>query len=83
MHKVKWNGVSGVEKEMDFPTLDLALKFSQSLGTFVSITDGKTELVGHFGVDSIDNGILPDGTDYSWYKRRKPDAKKNREAQRV
>lgn len=79
MYKVKWKGPSGVEKQVNFGTLDAAMTFSKSLGVFVSIDDGKMEMVGCFGVDSIRNGILPDGTDYSWYKRRKPDAKKNRD----
>jgi len=74
MYKVKWLGPSGVEKEIEFPNLDSAMLFSKSLGVFVSISDGKTEMVGRFGVDSIKNGILPDGTRYNWYKRRKPDA---------
>ena len=71
MYKVIWTGVSGTDKSLDFPNLDLAMKFSKSLGTFVTISDGKVEIVGKFGADSVKEGVLPDGTVYSWVKRRK------------
>ena len=71
MYKVNWNGASGTDKSLDFPSLDLAMKFSQSLGTFVVISDGKIEIVGKFGADSVKEGVLPDGTAYGWTKRRK------------
>ena len=74
MYKVKWIGPSGVEKEITVTSLDSAMTFSRQLGTFVSISDGKMEMVGCFGVDSVKNGQLPEGTNYSWYKRRRPDA---------
>ena len=72
MYKVLWNGPSGVEKNLEFPNLDAAMEFSKTLGRFVTITDGKFEAVGNFGVDSVKRGRLPDGNDYGWYKRRKP-----------
>jgi hypothetical protein len=74
MYRVKWKGLSGVEKEITVPTLDSAMKFSKSLGSFVSIRGGGMEIVGKFGVDSIENGRCPDGVDYDWYKRRNPHA---------
>ena len=70
--EVKWNGPSGVEKSLMFPSLNAAMEFSKGLGTFVTITNGDFEIVGKFGVDSVKEGVLPDGTDYSWYKRRRP-----------
>ena len=70
--EVKWNGPSGVEKSLMFPSLGAAMEFSKGLGTFVTITNGDFEIVGKFGVDSVKEGVLPDGTDYSWYKRRRP-----------
>lgn len=72
MYKVNWNGANGTDKSLEFPDLDLAMKFSKSLGTFVTISDGKIEIVGKFGADSVKEGVLPDGSDYSWYKRRTP-----------
>jgi hypothetical protein len=71
MFEVKWTGVSGVEKTLKFPSLALAMEFSKGLGTFVVISNGEFEIVGKFGVDSVKEGVLPDGTDYSWMKRRK------------
>jgi len=35
------------------PTLDDAIKFAKGYGTFVTITDGTTEIVGKFGVDEV------------------------------
>lgn len=72
MYKVLWNGPSGVEKELGFSSLNAAMDFSKSLGRFVTITDGKFEAVGKFGADGVKQGRLPDGSDYGWYKRRKP-----------
>lgn len=71
MYKVKWLGYSGVEKSLNFPTLDAAMQFSKTLNRFVVITDGVTEIVGKFGVDSIKDGVCPDGVEYTWVKRRK------------
>jgi hypothetical protein len=71
MYKVKWLGYSGVEKSLDFPNLDSAMQFSKTMNRFVIITNGVTEIVGKFGVDSVKESILPDGTEYGWYKRRK------------
>lgn len=71
MYKVKWLGYSGVEKSLDFPTLDAAMQFGKTLNRFVVITDGVTEIVGKFGVDSIKDGVCPDGVEYTWVKRRK------------
>jgi hypothetical protein len=69
--EVKWNGPSGVEKSLMFPSLGAAMEFSKGLGTFVTITNGDFEVVGKFGVDSVKEGVLPDGTNYGWMKRRK------------
>jgi hypothetical protein len=69
--EVKWTGPSGVEKVLKFPSLALAMEFSKGLGTFVVISNGEFEIVGKFGVDSVKEGVLPDGTSYSWMKRRK------------
>jgi hypothetical protein len=67
---VKWKGQSGIEKSLDFPTLDAAMTFSKTLGTVVTISNGDFEVIGKFGVDSIKDGKCPDGLDYTWMKRR-------------
>jgi hypothetical protein len=65
MYKVKYEN-----KENEFVTLDEALKFSRELNCFVSIQGNGMELVGIFGADEIKDGKLPDGTNYTWKKRR-------------
>ena len=52
------------------PTLDDAMKFAKGYNKFVTITDGTTEIVGKFGVDAVENKILPDGESYTWTMRR-------------
>ncbi len=65
MYEVKWK-----EDSKQFITLDEAMKFSKELNCFVTIVGDGMELVGMFGSDSVNNGKLPDGTDYTWMKRR-------------
>jgi len=52
------------------PTLDDAMKFAKSYNKFVTITDGTTEIVGKFGVDTVEDKILPNGESYTWTMRR-------------
>ena len=55
-------------------TLDEALKWANELrnngNRFVTIASENPDSVGKAGVDSIVDGQLPDGTDYTWRKRR-------------
>ena len=74
MYEVKWKDTAGrgcVEEVVD---LSAALAFARQLGILVTINGGGMEIVGVFGADSVQDGKLPDGTDYSWYKRRRPNA---------
>ena len=50
------------------PTLEDAMAFAKGYGKFVTITDGVTEIVGKFGVDTIIDGMCPDGVQYDWNK---------------
>jgi len=52
------------------PTLDDAMKFAKGYNKFVTITDGTTEIVGKFGVDAVEEKVLPDGETYDWTMRR-------------
>ena len=52
------------------PTLDDAMKFAKSYNKFVTITDGTTEIVGKFGVDAVEEKVLPNGESYTWTMRR-------------
>ena len=55
-------------------TLDQALKWANELrangNRFVTIASENPNSVGRPGVDSIEDGQLPDGTVYTWRKRR-------------
>lgn len=55
-------------------TLDQALKWANELrangNRFVTIASENPDSVGLAGVDAVVDGILPDGTEYTWKKRR-------------
>lgn len=63
MYKVIYKDV-----EVEFATLDLAMDYAKTLNQFVTIKGGTFEIVGMFGVDSIKNGVCPDGVKYDWNK---------------
>jgi hypothetical protein len=54
--------------ETEFPSLDAAMAYAKTLDAFVSIVGREFEIVGMFGVDSIKNGVCPDGVAYDWNK---------------
>jgi hypothetical protein len=55
-------------KQQEFATLDLAMTHAKTLNEFVSITGNGLEIVGRFGVDSVQDGKTPDGIAYTWNK---------------
>ena len=53
----------------DFPTLESAMQVAKIVGFFVTITGPDNfEVCGVFGVDSVENGLTPDGHVYDWNK---------------
>jgi hypothetical protein len=54
--------------ETEFPSLDAAMAYAKTLDAFVSIVGNEFEIVGMFGVDSVKNGLCPDGVAYDWNK---------------
>jgi hypothetical protein len=60
-------------KELDgFLTLDSAMKAAKAVGFFVTIKGPNDfEVCGVFGVDSIKNGVCPDGVKYDWNKNNR------------
>jgi len=50
------------------PTLDDAIVFAKGYGRFVTIKGKDFEACGVFGVDSVKDGICPDGIAYDWNK---------------
>ena len=55
-------------KETEFANLDLAIAYAKELNVFVTIQGGEFEIVGKFGVDSVEDGLCPDGVKYDWNK---------------
>ena len=74
MYKVNWKDTAGRGCVEEVNDLSAALLFATELGIPVTINGGGMEIVGVFGADSVDNGLLPNGDKYSWYKRRRPNA---------
>lgn len=56
--------------EREFAGLGPAMDWAKTLEQFVTITGNGFEIVGKFGVDSVKDGVCPDGVEYSWKKRR-------------
>jgi len=63
MYKVKSKTII-----FDVMTLDEAMHTAKVINEFVTITGPDFEIVGMFGVDSVKNGLCPDGIAYDWNK---------------
>ena len=50
------------------PTLNEAMAFAKIVGTFVTIKGPDFEVCGLFGVDTVKDGLCPDGVAYDWNK---------------
>ena len=50
------------------PTLNEAMAFAKIVGTFVTIQGPTFEVCGQFGVDTVKDGLCPDGVAYDWNK---------------
>ena len=60
--------VKGKNETHTAKSLDEAMKCAKMMNEFVTITGPDFEIVGMFGVDSIKNGLCPDGVKYDWNK---------------
>ena len=49
-------------------TLDEAMTFAKTVGMFLTIKGPDFEVCGVFGVDSVKDGVCPDGVAYDWNK---------------
>ena len=63
--------VIGKEEKFKVLTLAEAMNLAKHMNEFVTIKGDDFEIVGKFGVDSIKDGVCPDGVEYDWKKRRK------------
>jgi hypothetical protein len=52
----------------EFNTLNDAMSFAKIVGVFVTIKGSEFEVCGVFGVDTVANGVCPDGIAYDWNK---------------
>ncbi len=75
MFKVYWTDPTGQPCSQDFDGLTDALshsKYLRDIGrTFVTMVSENPDVVGKPGVDSVVDGVLPDGEAYTWMKRRR------------
>lgn len=74
MFRVYWTDEAGKAQALYVQGLNKVLKITEDLrkagNTFVTMVSEDPNQVGKPGVDEITEGILPDGEEYSWRKRR-------------
>lgn len=61
-----------------WPTLVDAMNYAKSTSEFVTIQGDGFEVCGKFGVDSVRNGVCPDGVAYDWNKASRIGAEKRK-----
>jgi hypothetical protein len=54
--------------ELEFADLESAMAHARLLNQFVTIQGADFEVCGLFGVDSVQEGVCPDGVAYDWNK---------------
>mgnify|MGYP000308326350 CR=1 FL=1 len=74
-HKVYFTDDTNTSQGLEFTDIVKALAFTQMIrnngARFVTMASENAEQVGKMGVDSIVDGVLPDGQEYVYMKRRK------------
>jgi hypothetical protein len=60
--------VIGKEETFKVLTLNEAMNLAKHMNEFVTIKGADFEVCGIFGVDSVKNGVCPDGVAYDWNK---------------
>lgn len=60
--------VIGKEETLKVLTLAEAMNVAKHMNEFVRIVSKDFEIVGMFGVDTIKDGVCPDGVAYDWNK---------------
>lgn len=60
--------IIGKEETLKVLTLSEAMNVAKHMNEFVTITGHGMEIVGMFGVDSVKDGVCPDGVVYDWNK---------------
>jgi hypothetical protein len=74
MYKIYWTDFTNTSQGIYTSTLTGALRIVEEKRregfTFVTMVSEDPNSIGRPGVDSIEDGLLPDGTEYTWRKRR-------------
>lgn len=74
MYKIYWTDFDNQAQGIYANTLTRALRITeekrQAGYTFVGMVSEDPNSIGKSGVDSVEDGVLPDGTAYTWKKRR-------------
>lgn len=74
MYKVYWTDTNGAACSEDYAEMVEALTEANRLRTqgraYVAMVGENANQVGAMGVDSVENGQLPNGENYTWKKRR-------------
>ena len=60
--------IIGKEETLKVLTLAEAMNVAKSMNEFVSIVGKDFEVCGIFGVDTVKDGLCPDGIAYDWNK---------------
>lgn len=71
--------VIGKEETFKVLTLAEAMNLAKHMNEFVTIKGADFEIVGMFGVDSVKDGLCPDGVKYDWNKESRIGAPKRNE----
>lgn len=71
--------VIGKEETFKVLTLAEAMNLAKHMNEFVTIKSADFEIVGKFGVDSVKDGLCPDGVKYDWNKESRIGAPKRNE----
>lgn len=74
MFRLYWTDTDGKAQALYVMGLNKVLKMTEDLrregNTFVTMVSEDPNSVGKPGVASVEDGLLPDGTNYEWRKRR-------------
>jgi len=74
MYKIYWTRADGQACSEDYVEMIAALnqvnQMRQQGFAYVAMVGDNPNQVGQLGVDSVEAGILPNGQEYTWKKRR-------------
>jgi len=65
-------------EEKSFVDLEAAMAHARLLDQFVTIQGPNFEVCGMFGVDTVKDGVCPDGVKYDWNKSSRIGASRRR-----